>query len=53
MTLLEQAVAEQRWDLAAHAVVLAAIRVLNEGDPDGGTENRKEENERWPEREKP
>ena len=30
MSLLKFAVKNQRWDLAAHTIVLAAVRVLNE-----------------------
>jgi len=29
MRLLRFAVKQQRWDLAAHTIVLAAVRVLN------------------------
>jgi hypothetical protein len=31
MSLLQFAVKNQRWDLAAHTIVLAAVRVLNRG----------------------
>ncbi|MBN1176566.1 MAG: hypothetical protein JXA51_02680 [Dehalococcoidales bacterium] len=32
MGLLRLAVKQQRWDLAAHTIVLATVRVLNQGD---------------------
>ncbi len=32
MRLLRLAVENQRWDLAAHAIVLATARILNKGD---------------------
>jgi hypothetical protein len=36
MGLLRFAVKHQRWDLAAHTIVLATVRVLNQGvKPDG------------------
>ncbi len=36
MSLLKLAVENQRWDLAAHTLVLATVRVLNQGvKPDG------------------
>ena len=31
MGLLKLAVKQQRWDLAAHTIVLATVRVLNQG----------------------
>jgi hypothetical protein len=31
MNLLKYAVKKERWDLAAHAIILAAVRVLNQG----------------------
>jgi hypothetical protein len=31
MSLLKIALEKQRWDLAAHTIVLAAARVLNQG----------------------
>jgi hypothetical protein len=44
MRLLRLAVEKQRWDLAAHAIVLAAVMILNEGDgPDAGKERGKKE----------
>jgi hypothetical protein len=37
MRLLRLAVEIQRWDLAAHTIVLASARVLKNGErPDGG-----------------
>ena len=37
MRLLRLAVEKQRWDLAAHTIVLVTARVLNKGDrPDAG-----------------
>jgi hypothetical protein len=36
MKLLKLAVEKQRWDLAAHTIVLAAARTIDKGDrPDG------------------
>ncbi len=32
MKLLKLAIEKQRWDLAAHTIVLAAARTLNKGD---------------------
>ena len=32
MRLLRLAVESQRWDLAAHTVILATARLLNDGD---------------------
>jgi len=32
MRLLRLAVEKQKWNLAAHTIVLAAARTLNEGD---------------------
>ena len=32
MRLLKLAVENQRWDLAAHTIVLATARILNKGD---------------------
>ena len=40
MRLLKLAVKTQRWDLAAHTVVLAAVRVLNQGVKPDGRENK-------------
>ena len=31
MSLLKVALERQRWDLAAHTLVLATVRVLNQG----------------------
>ncbi len=39
MRLLKLAVEKQRWDLAAHTIVLAAARTLNKGDRPYGTQN--------------
>lgn len=36
MSLLEFAVEKQRWDLAAYAIILATVRVLDRGVPDVG-----------------
>ncbi|MFC1901597.1 hypothetical protein ACFLX3_01530 [Chloroflexota bacterium] len=42
MRLLRLAVEKQRWDLAAHTIVLAAARILDEGDrPDAGRSGQK------------
>jgi hypothetical protein len=36
MSLLKFAIEKQRWDLAAHTIVLATVRVINQGvKPDG------------------
>ena len=32
MRLLKLAVEKQRWDLAAHTIILATARILNKGD---------------------
>jgi hypothetical protein len=40
MRLLRLAVKQQRWDLAAHTIVLATVRVLNQGDKPNGRENK-------------
>jgi hypothetical protein len=40
MRLLKLAVKNERWDLAAHIVVLAAARVVNEGVKPHGKENK-------------
>jgi hypothetical protein len=42
MRLLKFAVKQQRWDLAAHTIVLAAVRVINkEVMPDEGKNKQK------------
>jgi hypothetical protein len=42
MRLLRLAVEIQRWDLAAHTIVLASARVLKEGErPHGGKSQTK------------
>lgn len=41
MSLLKLAVEKQRWDLAAHTIVLAAARVLSKGEPDAGSKGKK------------
>jgi hypothetical protein len=41
MSLLKLAVEKQRWDLAAHTIVLAAARVLRNGEPDAGNKRKK------------
>jgi hypothetical protein len=43
MRLLKIAIEKQRWDLAAHIIVLAAARVVNEEVKIDGKENRKKE----------
>jgi hypothetical protein len=40
MSLLKLAVASRRWDLAAHTIVLATVRVLNQGVKPDGRENK-------------
>ena len=45
MRLLRLAVEKQRWDLAAHTIVLATARILNEGDKrDAGKSKQKSRN---------
>ncbi|MBU2535356.1 MAG: hypothetical protein KKD83_04205 [Chloroflexi bacterium] len=39
MKLLKLAVEKQRWDLAAHTIVLAAARTLNGGDRPYASQN--------------
>lgn len=39
MRLLRLAVEKQRWDLAAHTIVLATARILNKGDKPGANKN--------------
>ena len=43
MRLLKIAVEKQRWDLAAHTIVLATVRLLNNGDRPyaGGSKEKK------------
>jgi hypothetical protein len=42
MRLLRLAVEIQRWDLAAHTIVLASARLLKNGErPDGGKSQTK------------
>jgi len=43
MSLLKFAVKNQRWDLAAHTIILAAVRVLNQGvkQDDGNLKTKK------------
>ena len=42
MRLLRLAVEKQRWDLAAHTIVLATATILNKGDkPDAGKSRQK------------
>jgi hypothetical protein len=42
MRLLRLAVEIQRWDLAAHTIVLASARLLKDGDrPDGRKSKKK------------
>jgi hypothetical protein len=41
MRLLRLAVEKQRWDLAAHTIVLATARILNKGDrPNAGKKQK-------------
>ncbi len=42
MKILQVAVEHQRWDLAAHAIVLAAARVAREEVNKNGRKNQKE-----------
>jgi hypothetical protein len=42
MRLLKTAIKKQNWDLAAHVIVLATVRVLNKGvRPDAGKTKEK------------
>jgi hypothetical protein len=41
MSLLRVALEKQRWDLAAHTIVLAAARFLKQGGPDGKAGHKK------------
>ncbi len=41
MSLLKLAMQQQRWDLAAHTIVLAAVRALNGGGRDAGRKKQK------------
>jgi hypothetical protein len=42
MRLLRLAVEKQRWDLAAHTIILATARILSGGDkPDAGKNRQK------------
>ncbi len=43
MSLLKLAIEKQRWDLAAHIIVLAAARAVNEEVKINGRENQKKE----------
>jgi hypothetical protein len=40
MNLLRFALKKQRWDLAAHTIVLATVRVLNQGERPNDRESR-------------
>jgi hypothetical protein len=40
MRLLRLAVEQQRWDLAAHTIVLATARILNKGGKPNASKNR-------------
>ena len=42
MGLLKFALEKQRWDLAAHTIVLATVRVLNQGVKPDGRKNKTE-----------
>ena len=41
MSLLKLAVEKQKWDLAAHMIVLAAARGLKKGGADGAKRGQK------------
>jgi len=41
MRLLKLAVEKQRWDLAAHTIVLATASLLNKGDKPHGNKSKK------------
>ena len=40
MRLLRLAIESQRWDLAAHTIVLATARTLNNGDKSHASKSR-------------
>jgi hypothetical protein len=40
MSLLKYALKKERWDLAAHTIILAAVRVLNQGVKLDGRETK-------------
>jgi hypothetical protein len=40
MKLLRTALKKERWDLAAHAIVLAALAIICEGERPDGKANR-------------
>jgi hypothetical protein len=40
MGLLRFALKKERWDLAAHTIILATVRVLNQGVKPDGRENK-------------
>jgi len=40
MSLLKFALEKQRWDLAAHTIVLATVRVINQGVKLDGRESK-------------
>jgi hypothetical protein len=40
MRLLRLAVEKERWDLAAHTIVLATARILNKGEKPDAKKNR-------------
>ena len=40
MSLLKYALKKERWDLAAHTIILAAVRVLNQGVRPDERENK-------------
>ncbi len=47
MRLLRLAVENQRWDLAAHTIVLAAARIVGKGErPDAKSRPKKRSKER-------
>ncbi len=41
MRLLRLAVEKQRWDLAAHTIILATARILSKGDIPHASKNRR------------
>jgi len=46
MRLLKLAVEKQRWDLAAHTIVLAAARTLGKGDKPHASQGRQKNKDR-------
>jgi hypothetical protein len=50
MKLLRLAIEDQRWDLAAHTIILATARLLSNGDRHDVTKRKKGRPKKQPER---